>query len=57
MTATELSIFLLTTFDSEGKETERLVSAATAHAVKVNKASAGDVARVMQAGGKIESAE
>ena len=62
MTATELSIFLLTTFDAEGKETERLVSAATrhdatAHAVKINKASAADVARVLGAGGKVEEAQ
>jgi hypothetical protein len=62
MTATELSIFLLTCFDAEGKETERLVeaesrAAAVNHGLKVNKASAADVARVMGAGGKIEKAE
>jgi hypothetical protein len=59
MTATELSIFLLTTFDAEGKEAERLVKAETAHAarataVHVCKASATDVARVLGAGGKVE---
>jgi len=62
MTATELSIYLLTTFDAEGKETERLVSAASraaglAHVAKLNKASPQDVARVLGAGGKIEQAE
>ena len=56
------TIFLLTCFDADGKETERLVSAATrikaaCHAVRVNKASADDVARVMAAGGTVESAE
>ena len=60
--SSEKTIFLLTCFDSAGKETERLVSAetrlqATSHAVKVNKASAADVARVMSAGGKIEEAQ
>ena len=55
----ENAIFLLTCFDAEGKETERLVEAATrsaavAHALKVNKASAADVARVLGAGGKVE---
>lgn len=62
MTTTELTIYLLTTFDPEGKETERLVEATTRnaavfHVAKLNKASAGDVARVMAAGGKVEQAE
>ena len=61
MPATEKTIFLLTCFDAEGKETERLVEAtsrhaATGHAVKVNKASAADVARVLGAGGQVEQA-
>ncbi len=55
------TLFLLLCFDPEGAEIERLVSAAsrskaTGHAVKVNVASAADVARVLQAGGKIEEA-
>lgn len=59
---TESTIFLLTTFDADGKETERLVEAATrnqatGHAVKLNKASAADVARVMAAGGSVEKAQ
>lgn len=54
-----MDIFLLTCFDAEGKESERLVKAesrskATAHALKVNKASADDVARVLGAGGAME---
>lgn len=58
----EKTLFLLTCFDGEGKETERLVSAWTRHAahdhaVKVNKASAADVARVLGAGSKIEDAQ
>ena len=57
----EQTIWLLTCFDAEGKESERLVSSyrrgeASAHALKVNKASAADVARVLGAGGKIEEA-
>lgn len=59
MTATELSIFLLTTFDAKGTETERLVEAdsrahALAHVATLNKASAADVARVLGAGGRVE---
>ena len=59
---TKNDIFLLTCFDAEGEETERLVSAetrsaATGHALKVNKASAADVARVLGAGGKVEEAK
>lgn len=58
----EKTIWLLTCFDAGGVECERLVnadtrSAANAHAVKVNKASAADVARVLSAGGKVEQAE
>ena len=56
---TEKTLFLLTTFTAEGEEDERLVraesrNAATHHAVRVNKASAADVARVLGAGGKVE---
>lgn len=62
MPTTENEIYLLTCFDTAGKESERLVSAAsrakaTFHAVKINKASASDVARVMAAGGTVEEAE
>ena len=60
--ATEKTIFLLTCFDAEGAETERLVfaesrSAGLAHVAKLNKASPADVARVLGAGGKVEEAE
>lgn len=56
------AIFLITTFDAEGKENERLVRAESAHAarthaLRVNKASASDVARVMDTGAKIEDAK
>ena len=59
---TEKSLYLLTCFDAEGTETERLVNAESAHkarqhVVRLNKASPADVARVMQAGGKVEVAE
>ena len=62
MTATESTIYLLTCFDVDGNETERLVSAESraaglSHAVKLNKASPVDVARVLGAGGKVEQAE
>jgi len=55
------AIYLVTHFDAESKETERLVSAesrskAQNHVVRLNKASAADVARVMAAGGKVEEA-
>ena len=61
MTATESTIYLLTCFDAEGAETERLVEASTRniamhHVARLNKASAADVARVFGAGGKIEDA-
>ena len=61
MPTTEKALYLLTCFDAEGKETERLVSAESAHkarqhVVRLNKASASDVARVMAAGGKVEEA-
>jgi hypothetical protein len=54
-------IYLITCFDAEGFETERLVNAesraaATKHAMRLNKASAADVARVLGAGGKVEEA-
>lgn len=53
------NLYLVTTFDAEGKETERLVSAekrsqAVGHVVKLNVASAADVVRVMGKGGKVE---
>ena len=62
MTTTEKTLYLLTCFDAAGKETERLVSAASrskavGHALKVNKASAADVARVLGAGSKVEAAQ
>ncbi len=60
--ADERTIFLITIF-GKGTEadTERLVNAPTRnaalhHAAAVNKASAADVARVLGAGGKVESA-
>jgi len=61
MAKNEQAIYLATCFDAEGKETERLVnaasrSAATKHVVALNKASAADVARVLGAGGKVEEA-
>ncbi len=62
MTTTEKTLYLLTCFDAEGKESERLVSAetrnaATGHVAKLNKASPQDVARVLGAGGKVEEAQ
>ena len=62
MAKNESAIYLLTCFDAEGKETERLVEAATRaaavkHALQCNKASAADVARVLGAGGKVEEAK
>lgn len=61
MTATERTIFLLTYFDEEGGEKERLVeaptrAAAVKHALQVNKAGAADVARVLGANGTVEKA-
>lgn len=61
MATAETTIFLLTTFDADGMEAERLVDAETRHAaqnhaLRVNKASAADVARVLGAGGKVELA-
>lgn len=58
----ENALYLITIFgELEQKDTERLVSApsrakAAQHAFGVNKASPADVARVLQAGGKIEQA-
>ena len=54
-----MDIYLLTVFDAKGEETERLVNAdsrskATGHVVRLNKASAADVARVMANGGEVE---
>lgn len=62
MTTNEKTIFLATCFAADGKETERLVEAtargkAVQYVVGINKASAADVARVLGAGGKVESAE
>jgi len=59
--ATEKDIYLITCFDAEEEETERLVNAETRnqavhHVVRINKASAADVARVLGAGGKVEEA-
>ena len=59
---TDNGIYLLTTFDADGKEAERLVNAPTRskavqHAVRVNLASAQDVARVLGTGGKVEEAQ
>ena len=61
MTATELSIYLLTYTDAEGSETLRLVKAAKptqamGHAIGVRRAKPEDVARVLGAGGKVEDA-
>ena len=61
MATDERTIYLLTTFDAAGKEAERLVEAETRHAaqnhaLRINKASASDVARVLGAGGKVEAA-
>ena len=55
------NIYLLTCYDAEQKETERLVSAskpteAMRQAVGVKRASPADVARVLGAGGKVEQA-
>ena len=55
------TIFLLTCYDSEGAETERLVTAAKPtqamrHAIGVRRAKPEDVARVLGAGGKVEDA-
>ncbi len=57
----EKNIYLVVCTDAEGKETERLVSAAKpteaiGHVVGVRRAKPEDVARVMGAGGKIEEA-
>ena len=57
-----MDIYLITQFDSAGKESERLVSAesrskALGHVAKLNKASPADVARVMQAGQEVEEAK
>ena len=59
MPKAEQAIYLLTTWDTAGQETERLVSAesrskALGHVVRLNKASAADVARVMANGGEVE---
>lgn len=56
-----MDIYLITEFAADNSETERLVSAesrsaALKHVVRLNKASADDVARVMKAGGTVEEA-
>jgi hypothetical protein len=58
----ESAIYLITAFDSDNKETERLVqaesrAAALKHVVRLNKASAADVARVMASGASVEEAK
>ena len=55
----EQAIYLITHFAADGKETERLISAASRHkaelhVIRTNKASAGDVARVLGKGGNVE---
>ena len=57
----ERTIFLVTVFNADGTETERLVNATTRraalkHAAVINKASAADVALVLGKGGKVEEA-
>ena len=57
----DLTIWLVTVFNADGTEDERLVSAETrgkalAHVAVVNKASAANVAEVMAKGGKLEEA-
>ena len=59
MPKAESAIYLITEFPASGDENERLVSAesrtkAIGHCVRLNKASAADVARVMAAGGQVE---
>ena len=61
MPKAEQAIYLITQFDAESVETERLVSAesrskAQGHVVRLNKASSNDVARVLTNGGKVEQA-
>ena len=56
-----MEIYLITQFAQDNTETERLVkaesrSAALKHVVRLNKASADDVARVMAAGEPVEDA-
>ena len=62
MPKAEQAIYLITEFNADNKESERLVSAesrskALGHVVRLNKASAADVARVMAAGGSVEDAQ
>lgn len=59
--ADEKTIYLLVITDTDGQETERLVSAAKPtdamrHALGVRRANPQDVARVLGAGGKVEQA-
>lgn len=59
MPKAEQAIYLITEFNADNKESERLVSAesrskALGHVVRLNKASPVDVARVMAAGGAVE---
>lgn len=58
----EMTIFLITEFNADESEYERLVkaesrAAALKHVVRLNKASADDVARVMAGGGTVEEAK
>ena len=58
----EKTIFLVTVFNADGTEEERLVSAETRsaalkHVAVINKASAANVADVMAKGGKVEEAQ
>ena len=62
MPKNESAIYLITQFDSDNKEGERLVkaesrAAALKHVVRLNKASAQDVARCMAAGASVEEAQ
>ena len=58
----DTSIFLLTYTDSDGKTAERLMqamkpTAAMREVIGVKRAQPEDVARVMAAGGKVETVE
>ena len=61
MPKTENAIHIVTIYNQDGTETERLVTApkptaAMRHCIGVKKASPADVARVLGAGGKVEDA-
>ena len=62
MPKAEVSIYLITCYDEDQKETERLIKAAKPTdamrcVVGVRKAKPEDVARVLGAGGKVEQGE